>query len=74
MSLLRFKVLHLTANGNALLEPLQHKEPIARKTKLTLNSKKVGEIFDTIANVDAPLYLAKTTQVENGNILECKVN
>ncbi len=67
---LKFKVIHLTANGNTLLEPLNHVEPIASRTKLICNGKKVGEIFDTIANVDNPLYLAKCSAVENEQILE----
>ena len=68
--ILRFKVLHLTANGNLLLEPVQHKEPIAKKTQLKINGKRVAEIFDTISSIEAPLYLAKPlAQVESGVIL-----
>ena len=69
--ILRFRVVHLTANGNALLEPVQHKEPIAKKIQLTLNGKRAAEIFDTIANVENPLYLAKPlATVESGMILQ----
>ena len=68
---LRFKVLHLTSNGNVLLEPVNHKEPIAKKAQLTFNGKKAGEIFDTIANVESPLYLAKPSAgLESGMILQ----
>ena len=56
---LRFRVVHLTGNCNLLLEPVGHKEPIGRKTKLMLKGNKAAEIFDTIANVETPLYLAK---------------
>ncbi len=56
---LKFRVVHLTANGNLLLEPVHHKEPIDRKTELLLDGKKAAEIFDTISSVDKPLYLAK---------------
>lgn len=67
---LRFRALHLTANGNMLLEPLQHKEAIGRKTTLTLQGRKAAEIFDTIANVEEPLYFAKPLmKIENNSIL-----
>ncbi len=69
--ILKFKVMHLSANGNVLLEPIQHKEPIARKTQLTLNGKRVAEIFDTIASIDSPLYLAKPlVEMQSGVILQ----
>ncbi|MFH0713154.1 MAG: hypothetical protein V1722_01340 [Candidatus Micrarchaeota archaeon] len=72
MSSLQFRVLRVTANGNLLLEPVKHKEPIAKKTKLLLNGKKAAEIFDTIAEVNSPLYLAKLLVSQNltGEILE----
>ncbi len=68
---LKFKTLHATANGNILLEPIDHKEPIGQKMRLTLNGKKTAEIFDTIANVENPLYLAKllTNEDLTGKIL-----
>ena len=68
----KFKAIHLTANGNVLLEPVGHKQPIAKKTILVLNGKKAVEIFDTIASVDNPLYLAKPfADIEiTGKILE----
>ncbi len=69
---LRFKALHLTANGNVLLEPINHKEPIAKRTILTLNGKRAAQVFDTIASVEKPLYLAKPLGAEklNEKILE----
>lgn len=71
MSILRFKVLHLTANGNLLLEPIQHKEPIAKKVQLKINGKRVAEVFDTIASIEAPLYLAKPlAELRSGMILQ----
>ena len=71
--ILRFRALHLTANGNLLLEPVNHKEPVSRKTQLMLKGKKAAAIFDTIANVESPLYLAKPTALNqdiNGQILQ----
>lgn len=69
MSILKFKALHLTANGNVLLEPLEHKQPIPRRTKVK-EGKAIAEIFDTIASVEKPLYLAKpVSKIENGSIL-----
>ncbi len=71
MSILRFKALHLTANGNVLLEPVQHKEPIAKKMQLKINGERAAEIFDTIANIDKPLYLAKPlVEIQSGVILQ----
>ena len=70
---LRFRALHLTANGNFVLEPLNHKEAIGRKTSLTLNGRKAAEIFDTIASVESPLYLAKpiiNIKIEENSILQ----
>lgn len=67
---LKFEVLHLTANNNLLLAPVGHKQPISRK-KLFLERQKTAEIFDTIAKIDAPLYLAKPLKsVKAGEVLE----
>ncbi len=69
--ILMFRAVHLTQNNNLLLEPVNHKDPIAKKTELMLKGKRAAEIFDTIANVDNPLYLAKPLLPElQGEILE----
>lgn len=63
-SALSFRVLHRTENGNILLKPLNHKEPIGKRTALYLEGKKAAEIFDTIAQVEEPFYLAKPASTE----------
>ncbi len=67
---LKFKTLHLTANNNLLLEPMAHKKPISRKT-LFLRGEKAAQIFDTIASIENPLYLAKPLRgIKAGDVLE----
>ncbi|MEW5955068.1 MAG: hypothetical protein AB1626_00840 [Candidatus Micrarchaeota archaeon] len=53
-----FEVLRLTANGNLLLRSPSN-EGVAGKMTLYAGRKAVAEVFDTIASVDNPFYLAK---------------
>jgi len=53
-----FEVVRLTANGNLLLCSAS-KEGVAAKMMLYRGGKAVAEVFDTIASVDDPFYLAK---------------
>jgi len=55
-----FEVVRLTANGNLLLSS-PSKEGVAAKMMLYSQGKAVAEVFDTIASVDNPFYLAKPT-------------
>ncbi|VVB66949.1 Uncharacterised protein [Candidatus Norongarragalina meridionalis] len=55
---MRFRVLKQTAKGNLVLEA-DGKEPVERRTKLYSGGKEAAVIFDTIASVDKPLYLAQ---------------
>ncbi|MBI4406740.1 hypothetical protein HY571_02395 [Candidatus Micrarchaeota archaeon] len=67
---LKFKTVHVTKNNNLLLEPVAHNEPITRKT-LFLRGKKAAQVFDTIAAINNPLYLAKPLQeTKAGEILQ----
>lgn len=69
---MQFKVLHFTPSSNWLLAPIEHKEPISKKLQVAIQGKRVGFIFDTIARVKKPFYLAKL-QGKNleGKIVEC---
>lgn len=66
---MKFKVLHATPSENWLLEPIDHKTAIGKKTPLIVDGKRNGFIFDTIARVESPFYLAKL----QGKHLEGKI-
>ena len=53
-----FAVVKLTANGNLLLKSKSGEPVLGRKT-LFFEGKAVAEVFDTIASIEAPFYLAK---------------
>jgi len=75
-SALSFRVLHRTENGNLLLKPVNHKEPIGKRTALYSVGKKtakMAEIFDTIAQVEEPFYLAKPSSTELERKVEEKI-
>jgi len=54
-----FKVLRETATGNLVLEPVRHAEEVKSRLALYYRGKKAAVVFDTIASVKAPLYLAE---------------
>ncbi|MFH0835333.1 MAG: hypothetical protein V1881_03240 [Candidatus Micrarchaeota archaeon] len=54
---MRFRVLKQTAKGNLVLEG--DGAPVERRTKLYSAGREVAVIFDTIASVEKPLYLAQ---------------
>ncbi|PIT85692.1 hypothetical protein COU36_01820 [Candidatus Micrarchaeota archaeon CG10_big_fil_rev_8_21_14_0_10_59_7] len=54
---MRFRVLKQTAKGNLVLEG--DGAPVERRTTLYSGGKEAAVIFDTIASVDKPLYLAQ---------------
>lgn len=56
---MEFKAVRVTDAGNLLLEPVGHKSEVRGRLALFLRGRKVAVVFDTIASVDAPLYLAK---------------
>jgi len=55
---MRFRVIKQTAKGNLVLES-DKAEPVERRMKLYSAGKEVAVIFDTIASVDKPLYIAE---------------
>ena len=66
---MKFKVIHITPGENWLLEPIGHATAIGKKTPLVVEGKRNGFIFDTIARVEKPFYLAKL----QGKHLEGKI-
>ena len=66
---MEFKVLRRTAAGNIVLSSSEGK-PIEKKAKLKLDGKTVAVIEETIASVNAPLYIARALEnVGEGKIL-----
>lgn len=59
---MRFKAIRMTADGNALLEPIDHKEAVKGRISLFIKGKRAAVIYDTIGSVEAPLYLAKPSR------------
>lgn len=55
-----FAVLRVTRCGNALLESAENEKPaVARPTRVFLGRKHALTIFETIASVSNPFYLAR---------------
>ncbi|OIO28811.1 hypothetical protein COX86_02500 [Candidatus Micrarchaeota archaeon CG_4_10_14_0_2_um_filter_60_11] len=70
---MRFKVLKTTADGSLLLEPEGKAEAIRDRRPLFLKGERVAVVVDTIASVDAPLYLARPSrEVPSGKILDSR--
>ncbi|MFA4945951.1 MAG: hypothetical protein WC607_00200 [Candidatus Micrarchaeia archaeon] len=56
---MEFKAVRVTDAGNLVLEPVKHKNEVRGKLALFVRGRKVAVVFDTIASVESPLYLAK---------------
>jgi hypothetical protein len=56
---MEFKAVRVTDAGNLVLEPVKHKKEVRGKLPLFVRGRKVAVVFDTIASVESPLYLAK---------------
>ena len=66
---MQFKVLTKTANGNLVLESEGNK-PFTH-LMLKKEKKNAAQIFDTIASVEKPLYLAKPLiETKEGDVMK----
>ena len=62
---MEFTVVKKTANGNLLLTSKIEGKPLGiERMHLYRARKKVATVFDTIASIDKPFYLAKSLEVE----------
>lgn len=59
---MRFLAKSVTENNNLLLEGIGEIEPLYKETKIFLNKREVGFVFETIASVKKPFYLAKAAE------------
>ena len=69
--LMKFFVVKKTRNNNLLLKSAVRK-PVGKKMLLFYRGKEVGFVFETIASIEYPFYLAEGDENLVGKTVEAK--